>query len=88
MFVFNNKQFFILHFKPKNKMITFKIHIAKQIVAGKIIPTVAECGRKSFTPNGSVNQIYKSKDFIMVFKSEKDACCSICLERAKKQNRL
>ena len=69
-------------------MAIFKIHIAKQIVAGKIISSVAECGRKAFTPNGSVNHIYKSNDFKIGFENGNNACCSICLERAKNQNRV
>lgn len=68
-------------------MATFKIHIAKQIVKGKVMNNKTECGRNAFTPNGSINMIYKSNAFKQAFEGG-DECCQICLNKAKEQGRL
>lgn len=66
----------------------FKHHIAKQIVEGKIMTSKSECGRNSFTKNGSVNMIHKTNLFRSIYNEDKSNCCLICSDRALKQNRI
>jgi len=68
-------------------MATFKLHIAKQVIAGKIITTKTECGRNAFTPNGAPNVIYKTNMFKMAYEAGED-CCSVCLQKSKSQGRV
>lgn len=65
----------------------FKIHIAKQIVKGKVMTTITECGRRAYTKNGAVNMIFKTSEFKLAYQNN-DNLCIVCLNKAKEQERV
>jgi len=68
-------------------MATFKYHLHKK-VNGQLLVSTAECGRGLFTKNGAPNVMFKTAAFKTTYESDNNSCCSVCVERAKQQNRI
>ena len=66
-----------------------KTHIAKQIIAGKVILTKTECGLNEFQKGGRWNYITKTGVFKKLYEEAGTvSCCVKCLSKAKEQGRV